>query len=55
MPQYRSGLIGLDVKSRRKVEGSRTNRFRVKKTRNHWLLAIIALASLGLFVIAGLR
>lgn len=53
MSNYGSGLIGLDVKPRRKV--ARRNRYRT--TLNRWLFpAIFALAlTLGLFVVIGTR
>lgn len=54
MSRYGSGLIGLDVKPRKKVTYSKRNRYRANP--NRWLFpAILALVTAGLFVVIGLR
>ena len=54
MSQLGTGLIGLDVKPRRRVPRSKRNRYR--GTYKRWVFpTILALVSLGLFVIAGIR
>lgn len=54
MSHFGTGLIGLDVKSRRKVAYSKRNRYRGNP--NRWLFpAILALVTVGLFVVTGLR
>lgn len=50
MSHYGSGLIGLDVKPRRKVGYSRRNRYRANPTR--WLFPmILALVTLAIIVV----
>lgn len=49
---YGSGLIGLDVKPKRKV---RINRFNKQKLRRWMMPALIAMVILGIFIMAGVR
>jgi hypothetical protein len=54
MKTYSSGLIGMDVKPRRKVGRSMKNRYR--GTYRRWVFPVfISLVMVGLFVVAGLR
>ena len=54
MSHYGTGLIGLDVKTRRKIDYSKRNRYRANPSR--WLFpAILVLVTLGLLVVTGLR
>ncbi|MBW4056984.1 MAG: hypothetical protein HIU83_16635 [Proteobacteria bacterium] len=54
MSHYGTGLIGLDVKPRRKVGYSRRNRYRANPSR--WLFpAILAMVTLLIFIAAGIR
>ncbi len=54
MSHYGTGLIGLDVKPRRKVGYSKRNRYRANPSR--WLFpAILALVTLAIIVAAGTR
>lgn len=52
MREYNSGLIGLDVKPRRRV--TQRNRYRAPYSR--WLIpAVLALVTLLIFMAAGTR
>lgn len=54
MSHYGTGLIGLDVKPRRKAGYSKRNRYRANSSR--WLFPmILALVTLGLFIVTGIR
>jgi len=54
MSHYGTGLIGLDVKPRRKGAYSKRNRYRANPSR--WLFpAILALVTLGLFIVTVIR
>lgn len=54
MSHYGTGLIGLDVKPRRKVGYSKRNRFRANP--NRWLFpAILVLVTVGIIVVTGFR
>jgi|GEM_PF-6299808 len=53
MSHYGSGLIGLDVKPRRKVTYSKRNRYRANP--NRWLFPAILALVVGLFIVAGIR
>jgi len=54
MSHYGTGLIGLDVKTRKKVVYSKRNLYRANP--NKWLFpTILALVALGLFFVTGIR
>lgn len=54
MSHYGSGLIGLDVKPRRRVGYSKRNRYRANP--NRWVNpAVLALVTLLIFIAAGTR